>query len=97
MRRIGEPGHQPDKIHGDGDQDVLELGLGKALIARLPEAEHVCPLSQSAFDAGSQGIPCFEVGCLLPLTSRQQGLVFRAGAEGELAAAAGRAGALDTL
>jgi hypothetical protein len=71
MRRIREPGHQPDEIHGNGNQDVLELRLGEASVARLSQAEDARPLRQSALDASSEAVARLEVRRLLPLTGRQ--------------------------
>src|SRR5580704_1331169 len=94
QRLAGPPGVEPDEVDGGGCGVVFQAGFGQAEVAGAADAGDVGGLGDGAFHPGAD--PVFAPPGIAGLLGAGggDGLVHRAGAEVERAAAAGRGGAL---
>jgi hypothetical protein len=70
-----EPIREAGDVHGGRGGEVLQVGLGQAAIAGLPQPEGAGPLGERALDPGPRRLLGGELGRLLPLPRRLDGLV----------------------
>ena len=75
------PGGDSQQINGDGRDDKLQVGFGKASVSGAAQPAASDSLSMGAFDAGANGIRLAELTRLLLDSHLLQGFVMLTGLE----------------